>query len=317
MHAFSTPIRQSIPRHAVVSTWSVVNTTLDSVFYDVGSLSAEERAELSADTAPEGSVLVVHPREASRQILAQHPWDFVQSQLDNGADQPVDAIVVAGVGSSDLGTACLARNVADYLHRPVAGIVSGFGLADVLTEALGGWFVLGAGNAMRDYLARIFDAYELKDHVRDPESHRHLKASFEAVNVDPRHFVYGSPDSTTLLFLLLRLGGGIKWLVGHSKGNYSIENALEGWVSACHSMHLPLPSDLRIVTLGAVIRFPVDFTHLYQFIGQVDVFGMLNSRPALAHETVPGAWHSLNPTLPGHVSVEAALRKAKELSTAG
>lgn len=51
-----------------------------------------------------------------------------------------NALAIAGVGSSALGAAAFARNVADGLGEPVAAVVSGYGLADVLTEALGGFF---------------------------------------------------------------------------------------------------------------------------------------------------------------------------------
>lgn len=214
----------------------------------------------------------------------------------------------AGVGSSAVGTAALARNVADHLQRPVAGVVSGLGLADVMTEAVGGWFVLGAHNTVRDLLARLFDAYELKDHVRDPASHLDMMAHFDSLGIDRNRFIYGSPDSSALLYPVSKLGRRITLLVGHSKGNYSIDNALRGWLAAGKATSVPVPSDLCIVTLGAVIRFPSEFTRVYQFIGQVDFFGMMNSRVALEHVRVPGAWHSLNTMVPGPLAVSEALR---------
>ncbi len=297
----------AIARHSYLSSWRVLNSTLDVVFYDVASLSPQEKSRLSAHTNPEGSVLIVPPRSAGEQIEALMPGDFVRER-SNGKGHAVDAIVVAGVGSSAVGTAALARNVADYLHRPVAGIVSGFGISDVISEALGGWFVLGANNTLRDIFARMFDAYELKDHVRDPESHQDIKEHFESAGIDKDRFIYGSPDSTTLLYLLSRLGNRIKLLVGHSKGNYSIENALEGLLAACKKTGTPISSDLCIVTLGAVIRFPSEFPNVHQFIGQVDFFGMMNSRAFLRRVQVPGAWHSLNTLMPGHLPVREALQ---------
>jgi hypothetical protein len=251
--------------------------------------------------------LTVYPRKAGQPIRASTPAAFVEQQLQKTGD-PVDTVVVAGVGSAAIGTAALARNVADYLGAPVAGIISGYGLADVVTEALGGWFVFGARNMFREIVARIFDAYELKDHVRDPESHRDMKAHLAAVAPTQDHFLYGSPDSTTLLYLLLKLGDRLKLLVGHSKGNYSIENALEGVASAWQAAPVPSTYDLDIVTLGAVIWFPPEFGNVHQFIGRIDYFGLLNSRIFVQRITVPGAWHSLNTALAGHLSVEEALR---------
>jgi hypothetical protein len=303
----SAPQAWAIPRRSTVSLSRAWNTALDTVFYDVKALSRQERAELSAYMKPEGSVLIVHPGESKRRIRTLTPRVFVQSQGKETEDI-VDAIAVAGVGSSALGTAALARNIADHLGRPVAGVVSGFGMSDVLTEALGGWFVLGARNALRDTLARLFDEYEMKDHVRDSESHQAMKEHFESMAIDTDRFIYGSPDSATLLYLLSKLGAGIRLVVGHSKGSLSIENALEGWVAACRKSSAPIHWNLCIVTLGAVIRFPSEFQNVHQFLGQLDYFGMMNSRPLVERVWVANAWHSLNSAMLGHLSVREALQ---------
>jgi hypothetical protein len=296
-------------RRSAVLPWQMVNGAVDAVFYDIGALSPEERAALSAAANPEGSVLVVHPAEAGQPIRSLTPWDFVHEQ-SAGTGEPVDAVAVAGVGSSALGSAALARNVADHLRRPVAAVVSGLGLADVLTEALGGWFVLGAANRLRDYLARAFDALELEDHVRDDVSHEAVSSQLRSSDIERERFIYGSPDSTALLYLLLRLGPRLRLLVGHSKGNYSIANALEGWLAARRLRATPLGAQPGVVTLGAVIRFPEELTDVHQFLGRADWFGWVNSRHSVAHTDVPGAWHSLNSLVPGHLSVSEALERA-------
>jgi hypothetical protein len=303
----SVPKVWTIPRRSTVSMSRALNTALDTVFYDVKALSLQERSELSAYANPEGSVLVVHPGESKQRIRTLAPWEFVQ-QHGNGTSDIVDAIAVAGVGSSALGTGALARNIADHLGRPVAGVVSGFGMSDLLTEAMGGWFVLGARNALRDSLARLFDMYQLKDHVRDPESHQAMKEHFESTGIDSDRFIYGSPDSATLLYLLSKLGTGIKLVVGHSKGSLSIENALEGWLASCNKTDTPIHSNLCIVTLGAVIRFPPEFQNVHQFIGRIDYLGIMNSRPLVERVVVPNAWHSLNSAMLGHLSVRQALQ---------
>ena len=76
----------------------------------------------------------------------------------------IRAIAVAGVGSSALGTAALARNFADALNTDVAGIVTGYGLSDVMTEAFGGWFAFGAADRIRYTMERILRAHAL-NHV--------------------------------------------------------------------------------------------------------------------------------------------------------
>lgn len=296
-------------REALVRAGRAANSALDVLFYDVGALSTEEYAALSARGNPEGSVLVVHPLAAEQAIEKYTPLHFIRAQ-QQGEAVKVDAVVVAGVGSSALGTAALARNVADHLGRPVAGIVSGFGLADMVTEALGGWFVLGFKNSIRDSFAKTFDYLEMKDHVWDDASYSTLVRDEDITGFNMDRYVYGSPDSAALLLVLYHLREQMQVLVGHSKGNYSIENALEGLVSLCAVKNEAIPDHLRIVTLGATIRFPAQFPNVEQFMGSIDLFGMINSRPKLEVAHIPWAWHSLNGHLPGHLPVEKVLELA-------
>lgn len=183
---------RNVARRSTVSASRAFNSSLDAVFYDLGALTPEEKSALYAYSNPEGSVLIVHPGDSRQPIQPLMPWKFVEQQCDESGCK-VDALAVAGVGSSALGTAALARDVADYLRRPVAGIVSGFGFSDLLSEALGGWCVLGARNALRDMFARIFDVLELKDHVRDGRSHIEMKEHFQSAAIDTDRFVFGSP----------------------------------------------------------------------------------------------------------------------------
>ena len=296
----------STPRRSLVATWRALNTSVDNVFYDVTALSEAERAGLSAYVAPESSIVVVHPQLENVPIEVLRPVDFVRRQLAREGPH-IDTVVVAGVGSSAVGTAALARNVADHMGHAVAGVVSGFGMADIVAEALGGWFVLGAANVVRDAVARTLDACQVEDHVRDQSSHEHIKACVQALGLDKNEFIYGSPDATVLLYLLCTLGERLRTVVGHSKGNYSIDNALRGWVTACRRTGKALNTDLCIVTLGAVIRLPAEFANVHQFIGTVDYFGMMNSRPGLECCLVPGKWHSLNTRFRSELSVHDAL----------
>ncbi len=305
--SLSRPYSWKTPREHLVSAWRTFNTSLDTVFYDVGCLSQPERMWLSTHNNPEGSILVVYPASAGKEIRNLAPKDFVEEQSNTAEAETIDTVVVAGVGSSAIGTAALARSVADQRGRPAAGIVSGLGMADLLSEALGGWFVLGAHNRMRDNYAKMLDALGIKDHVRDQETHEDIKSELRAADIREERFIYGSPDSTALLYLLLKLGPKVKLLVGHSKGNYSIENAMAGWIAECKENGSPLPDKLCIVTLGAVLRFPAECTDVHQFIGRLDYFGEMNSRPGLDRTCVPWAWHSLNTGLPGHLSLKTAL----------
>jgi hypothetical protein len=74
-----------------------------------------------------------------------------------------------------------------------------------------------------------------------------------------------------------------------------------------------------VVTLGAVVNIPPDLFdfHTYQFLGQFDLFGQLNSdrdplllgQITIPHEVIPGVGHHLNPHVPGFMSVDKVLQK--------
>ena len=91
-----------------------------------------------AQTNIEGAILVVEPCADKASIRVQKFDTF-----DAFRSEPGDLLrhfTVAGVGSSDLGAAALARTLANHLDAPVGAIVAGYGLSDLLSEALGGWF---------------------------------------------------------------------------------------------------------------------------------------------------------------------------------
>ena len=128
------------------------NAALDTVFYDTKRLSLEERAKLTPLADREGSIIVVPPRNADRKI--RHYRSALRFMTKEGAS--IRAIAVAGVGSSALGTAALARELADALDTDVAGIVPGYGLSEAMSEALGGWFAFGAADRIRLSMERAF-----------------------------------------------------------------------------------------------------------------------------------------------------------------
>lgn len=286
------------------------NTWLDKRFYDVGALSEEEIKNLTQTTTSEGHILVVHPGDRNQPINSYPIAEYVELQT-TGELEFIDSVVVPGVGSSDLGAAAFARNVADYLGRPVAAAVAGYGLADMVTEALGGWYILGARNHIRYSYARLFDMMEMKDHVWDDTTYSTRIKTMNLPKVDLNQFIFGSPDSLAVLVLLSHFPNKIKLLVGHSKGNYSIENALEGFADFAKNNQIEIPKDLQIVTLGATIYFPNAFTNVHQFIGRWDTFGRLNSRPLSEGVTILAQKHTLNSEDCGHLPVKAALAAAR------
>lgn len=275
----------------------------DTVFYDVTALSEEEQGVLIAGEQPEGGMLVLFPSKGGKGFRPTTVESFMAAgQMCEGVK--VTAFTVSGVGSSDLGAAALARNVANYLGKPVAAIVAGHGTSDLLAEAMGGWFVLGMRNRLR-YFTQM-----LKDTGFMPGMGEHVQIEGRGAF---QHLLDGSPDSRALLQLLWRGGMEADLLVGHSKGNFSIEIALEGLLRRYAEREEPFPDKLRklpIVTLGAAIYFPDAFSRVRQVIGTSDWFGMINS--TYVHGTIPvvNALHSLNTALPNHLSVADALHRA-------
>ena len=93
------------------------NAILDWAFYDVEGLSSQERALLAGETNAEGAVIVVLPnREAKGIQLKKH------DEFESFRTAPGDLLkhfALAGVGSSDIGGAALARTLANHLDAPV------------------------------------------------------------------------------------------------------------------------------------------------------------------------------------------------------
>lgn len=112
------------------------NIVLDEFFYDVGALTKPELDFLVAETNIEGSILVVFPRGRDEETRIRKFDDYETLRAAPG--RLLDRFVIAGVGSSDVGAAALARNFADHCQEPVGAIVAGYGIDDLLAEAMGG-----------------------------------------------------------------------------------------------------------------------------------------------------------------------------------
>ncbi|MCB1680782.1 MAG: hypothetical protein KDI65_02500 [Alphaproteobacteria bacterium] len=273
------------------------NTILDAIFYDVGCVTKHEIPSLVFWLAQEGAILIVPPTGQGTLSVSNGKQEF----FDKGGRE-VAALAVAGVGSSALGAAAFARNIADALGAPVAAVISGYGMSDVLTEALGGFFWFGALNSIRhtlEGLDRLTNAAESEAALTATENLAWTRLS---------------KDTATLIDLLSDRDFKPPYLIGHSKGNLVISEALYALENMGDVKELAKRS--RIITISAKIGMPTAFRQVLDIMGQWDGFGALNSRPDIpADYIVPGAWHSTNPDFPCGMGIRVTnvLREALPL----
>ncbi|MCA1367181.1 hypothetical protein I6F15_07190 [Bradyrhizobium sp. BRP14] len=276
--AFPAKFADNPIRAASLDTLQRRNAILDALFYDIEAVTKEETPDLAFWLAREGAVILVPPTGTDRLKVFLSAEEFLK-----GAPS-VAALAIAGVGSSALGAAAFARNVADAVGGPVAAVVSGYGIADVLTEALGGFFWFGALNSVRhafeplDAMTKLFSRTE--------------RASNNALTRT-------SKDTETVVALLQdkRFSPGL--LTGHSKGNLVLSEALYALGHEQPKVAERVAEKARIVTISAKIGMPSLFKDVIDVMGEWDWFGALNSRPDIrADLVVPHAWHSTNPNFP-------------------
>jgi hypothetical protein len=287
--AFPAKFADNPVRAVTLDTLQRRNAVLDAVFYDIGVITSEETKGLAFWLAREGAVLRVTPSGEAPLELFLTPEKYFESN-----DDPVAALVVAGVGSSALGAAAFARNVADALGKPVVAVVSGYGLADVMTEALGGFFLFGGLNSLR-HLFEPLDALT--------KMFTHTERLPELGQIGP--WARASKDTETVIALLKDRRFGESLLVGHSKGNLVLSEALYAITAAEGALARALAEKLRIVTISAKIGMPPHFRNVLDVMGGWDWFGALNSRPDIdADYTVPHAWHSTNRDFPMAMAID-------------
>jgi hypothetical protein len=124
------------------------NSIVDCTFYNIGCLDNDEIRQLAwigkYHNEPPGTVIIVSPksRHAGEPRIKVVIGDAWRLHVPDG----IDAIAMAGVGSSILGTAALAKDVADQLGQPVLGVVSGTGTIGAPIDGLTGWYLYGTIN---------------------------------------------------------------------------------------------------------------------------------------------------------------------------
>ena len=275
-------------REAVLEGCRRRNAVLDAIFYDVKVINPVETQTLAPWLAHEGALLLVPPSGAGALSI----WPTVDTFAANGG-AGARILAVAGVGSSALGTAAFARNVADAFGEPVAGLVSGYGMADLLAEAAGGWFWFGALNRVR-HMAEGFEGLL-------QGSGLHVNAGYAG----PPNLARESRDTRTLCALLNDRRFGFRLLTGHSKGNLVIAEALYALRDAHADAQL---EDIAIVTMSAAIAMPPRYRNIIDVMGEVDWFGAMNSNFGIDVEyRARNAGHHTNTELRWHLPVREVM----------
>jgi hypothetical protein len=279
-------------REALLEGFRRRNAILDAIFYDIGKITPSETQDIAPWLAREGALLIVPPTGAGKLQLCRDLNDFVR----NGGTE-IRSLAVAGVGSSALGSAAFARNIADAFGEPVAAVVSGYGLADLLTEAAGGWFWFGWLNDLRHRFEQIDDLF------------RGNKGETEEMLAScvPSKLARTSLDTRTVCSLLADKRFRFSLLTGHSKGNLVISEALYSLDEKTTSKTL---QNTWIVTVSATVAMPPFCKNIIDVIGQIDWFGRMNSRPSLGvEEELPLATHHTNTELLWHLPVFKVFQK--------
>jgi len=308
-----------------VRSCRLFNTALDFIFYDVPTLRAalankdapmEARGEkppsriidFDALSDPEGSLLLIDATKAPYVHKYQSVRKFLESPYQETRD--VDIATITGVGSSALGSAALSWDISVALEKPVLAIVPGYGVADVVLQALGGWFAFG----LHDFLSSkaLIQTGLAKAAPEAARIGRELAASAPqepTTRGGAPIFRYGSGSSDVLHALLQYRVTPFRLLVGHSKGSLQINNAIQ-------SLPAERTQALRVVTLGCPIGENVPGVEYHQYLGLFDALGQLN---AWGHwpDQWPPTWHSTNPMLPpamaaGEITSESVRDRKEE-----
>ncbi|MDL2397334.1 hypothetical protein [Rhizobium mayense] len=285
-------LQRSPVRNLTLEALRQRNTALDALFYDVKVITPEEAFYISGSLAAEGSIMIVPPSGGGKLTLCETLEEFV---LRGG--QKAQALTAAGIGGSALGAAAFARNVADAIGTPVAVVVSGYGLADIITEAFGGHFFFG-------HLKGLRPVFEMLDDLAG-------RPQFGVADTNGGETAARTSLVTRTVRALLgdpRLS--FRLLAGHSKGNLVISAALHDLCEEDEFRAAQLAETVKIVTIGTRIAMPPTFSDVVDVIGEWDWFGEMNSRPFIsADQRVPHAWHHTNTDLNGHLPVTSVLKE--------
>lgn len=282
-------------RNATLEPWRFRNSSLDAMFYDIKTLTSDEAFYISDSLAAEGMLMIVPPTGKGMLTLCDTVDEYL---LRGGLD--VHVMAVAGIGGSAAGAAAFARNVADAVDAPVAAVVSGYGLGDIISEAMGSNFLFGPLGFLRHNFEMIDDLVgrpQLGDYAR----HRTTANS-------PRR---SSLDTDTVEALLMNDKLDFNLITGHSKGNLIIAEALRSLETAAPERLESLGEKLKLVSFATRIAVPPALSPAVAIMGELDWYGELNATaPAAGTIRVPRSGHSTNTDMPGSLKITSLLRDA-------
>ena len=207
---------------------------------------------------------------------------------------------VTGVGSSALGSVAFAWDISAALGEPVAAVVPGYGVADVVSQGLGGFYGFEGYDlmqtAMQNFLASFAPALALigKELARSTPGHAFAKTGAPV-------FRHGSAASDDVHGILAQVPG-ITRVIGHSKGALAIENALR-------SLPAARTEGLTVLTFGAVIAEERPQAKYAQYLGLIDALGTANSL-GRTPEHRPFAEHTTNTMLPFNLEIGKLVAEA-------
>lgn len=282
-------------RNATLEPWRFRNSSLDAIFYDIKTLTADEAFYISDSLAAEGMLMIVPPTGQGMLTLCDSVDEYL---LRGGRD--VHVMAVAGLGGSAAGAAAFARNVADAVNAPVAAVVSGYGLGDILSEAMGGNFFFGPLGFLRHNFEMIDDL------VGRPQLGDYKRRAGDLKTPRPV-----SLDTDTVEALLLHKDLRFNLVTGHSKGNLIIAEALASLETEAPERLEAIADDLQVISFATRIAVPAAIAPALSIMGELDWYGELNATaPAANSVRVPRSGHSTNTDMPGSLKITSLLRDA-------
>ncbi|UWZ82157.1 hypothetical protein [Occallatibacter riparius] len=291
-------LRTQTLKHLVQSSVYPFNELADEYFYNVSKTDAQAVHAWAkrAGTVIAGSIVYVAPGKDPK--FFADVYEFLSPSKDDGerAREEVRGLCVPGVGSSVLGAVGLARDVCIARGIPVAGVVAGYGLRELLNEAVGGALYFRETNQLE---------FALENTRRGLSS---LVAGLGLLPMIETVDSLGGGPTIQSVKALLRDGRlpHLEFLVGHSKGNMVLSGALGELF--CEKAPITQLDQVTIVLLSAICALPKVGKKQVQIIGALDPLGWANSRLGVAHKVVLNAAHHLNKEIPLYLDAVAELK---------